>query len=179
MADPNLTRRRSYNQSKCLYLWFTDRLVFYKTRGGDSSITNGQVGNGRKASAGGRSESSTHSGRQLILNVALQAVHFGAFPGVSDHTVKRRGRINPHRAIIPNLSNKTAQVNSVTWENSNTAATEGGKIPFRTGSPTTAILARPGELAGPLQRPFPLLLEMEVAVCSPRRHHIYKPQWFR
>lgn len=30
MANPNLTRRRSYNQSKCLYLWLTDRLVFCK-----------------------------------------------------------------------------------------------------------------------------------------------------
>lgn len=50
------------------------------------------------------SEAGTHGGCQLVLNVALQTVHFGAFPGIRYHTVKSRGRIDPHWAIIANLN---------------------------------------------------------------------------
>lgn len=48
MADPNLTRRRSYNQSKCLYLWFTDRLVFYERRKRKEKVTNANYRKCRK-----------------------------------------------------------------------------------------------------------------------------------
>lgn len=45
----------------------------------------------------------TYSAGQLILNVALETIHFRTFFGICHDTVKCRGRINPHWAIITDL----------------------------------------------------------------------------
>lgn len=164
MADPNLTKRRSYNQSKCLYLWFTDRLVFCKIREKRTKHYGCQVLKRRTRAVAASFRAGTHGRCQLILNVALQTVHFGTFPGICYHTVKSRGRVNPHWAIISNLNNDPGQVNSVfSWENGNTIAVRQGTIPFR-----TAVLWQKGGLVCRSQT-----LYLQKHSCSEEPIHLF------
>lgn len=60
----------------------------------------------------------THRGRQLVLDVALQPVHFGALPGVRDQAVEGGGRVHPHRAVVSDLHDVPGRVALVTRKNS-------------------------------------------------------------
>lgn len=56
----------------------------------------------------------------MVLDVALQTIHFGALPGICYHAVERGGGINPHWAVISDLHSVPGRVNVVTWKDSDT-----------------------------------------------------------
>ena len=106
IAEPNLSSNLSYSQSKCLYLWLTGRFVFCKSNTRQLQTHAPGVATEKSLLFHFQEQLVTHTGCNLVLNVALEAVHLWAFLGVGHHAVQLSFWVEPHWADFSNLSIK-------------------------------------------------------------------------